>query len=54
MPPIEQIILIGTKVKKTVRFKRDEIDNIVNEVLLGKHYVKNKRIARNIIRVGVT
>lgn len=54
MPPINQIILIGTKVKKIVRIQRDEIDNIVNDVLLGTNYVKNKRIARNIVRVGVT
>ncbi|MCK4662249.1 MAG: Eco57I restriction-modification methylase domain-containing protein [Bacteroidales bacterium] len=53
MPPLERIILIGEKVKNTIQPQREEIDNIINQVLLGKLYVKNRRSRSNFERVGI-
>ena len=53
MPPLEKIMLIGEKVKNVMQPQRKEIDNIINQVLLGKLYVKNRRSTSNFERVGI-
>lgn len=53
MPPLEKIILIGEKVKNATHLQREEIDNIIYQVLLEKLYVKNRRSTSNFERVGI-
>ena len=53
MPPLEEIKLIGNKVKQSQNRNKQEIDKIINEVLLERIYVKNKRSSSNFGRVGV-
>lgn len=53
MPPIEDIIVIGNKVKKSQNHNKQEIDKIINEVLLEKNYVKNTRSSGNFERAGI-
>ncbi|MBT3383520.1 MAG: N-6 DNA methylase [Prolixibacteraceae bacterium] len=53
MPPLEKIILIGEKVKKSVQLQKAEIDNIINEVLFEKLYVKNRRSTSDFARVRI-
>lgn len=53
MPPLDDIILIGSKIKELNIPEKLDIDTIVNEVLLDKPYVKNTRSTGNFARVGV-
>ncbi|MFV0592246.1 MAG: Eco57I restriction-modification methylase domain-containing protein [Draconibacterium sp.] len=53
MPPLDDIILIGSKIKEFNNPEKQDIDTIVNEVLLDKPYVKNTRSTGNFARVGV-
>lgn len=53
MPPLDDIIIIGGKIKKCQKPQKQDIDNIVNEVLLEKSYVENTRSTGNFTRVGV-
>nr|HPR59688.1 Eco57I restriction-modification methylase domain-containing protein [Prolixibacteraceae bacterium] len=53
MPPLDDIILIGSKIKEFNNLDKQAIDTIVNEVLLDKPYVKNTRSTSNFARVGV-
>jgi adenine-specific DNA-methyltransferase len=53
MPPLNDIILIGNKIKEFNNPDKQAIDTIVNEVLLEKSYVKNTRSTGNFARVGV-
>jgi adenine-specific DNA-methyltransferase len=53
MPPLDDIILIGNKIKEYKNLDKPLIDKIVNEILLEKLYVKNTRSTDNFARVGV-
>lgn len=53
MPPFEKILLIGEKIKHAIKPQKEEIDRYINEILLETHYVKNKRSANDLARVGV-
>ena len=53
MPPLDDIILIGSKIKEFNNPEKQDIDTIVNEVLLDKPYVKNTRSTGNFARVGI-
>lgn len=53
MPPFEKILLIGEKIKQTIKPQKEEIDLFINEILLKTHYVKNKRSAKDLTRVGI-
>lgn len=53
MPPLDDIKLIGSKVKKLTKKDKPEIDKIISEVLLDRIYVKNTRSSVHIARVGV-
>ena len=53
MPPLEDIEVIGNKVKQSQNHNKQEIDKIINEVLLERIYVKNTRSSSNFERVGV-
>ncbi|MDA3893640.1 MAG: N-6 DNA methylase [Salinivirgaceae bacterium] len=52
MPPLEDIEVIGNKVKQSQSHNKQEIDKIINEVLLERIYVKNTRSSSNFERVG--
>lgn len=53
MPPLDDIILIGRKIKEFIIPEKQVIDAIVNEVLLEKYYVKNTRGTGDSASVGV-
>ncbi len=53
MPPLEDIEVIGSRVKQLQNHNKKEIDKIINEVLLERTYVKNTRSSSNFERVGV-
>jgi adenine-specific DNA-methyltransferase len=53
MPPLNDIILIGSKIKAYNNPNKQFIDTIVNEVVLEKSYVKNTRSTGDFARVGV-
>lgn len=53
MPPLNDVILIGSKIKGYKKPEKQDIDKVVNEVLLEKTYVKNTRSTGNFERVGV-
>lgn len=53
MPPLDDIILIGSKISDYKNTDLQIVDKIVNEVLLEDKYVKNTRIAGNFARAGV-
>lgn len=53
MPPLNDIVLIGSKIKEFNNPEKQAIDTIVNEVLLEKSYVKNTRSTGDFARVGV-
>lgn len=53
MPPLEKIILIGKILKNTLKPTKNEIENIINNVLFETPHVKNKRSASNFERVGI-
>ncbi len=53
MPPLEDIKVIGNKVKQSQNHHKNAIDKIIQEVLLERFYVKNTRISNNFERVGV-
>jgi len=53
IPPLDKIIKIGGVVKKMVHPSKIEIESIINNVLFETPYVKNRRSASNIERIGV-
>jgi adenine-specific DNA-methyltransferase len=53
MPPLEDILLIGDKIKKFKNPVKMFVDKIVNEVLLEKTHVKNSGSTRNLVSIGV-
>lgn len=53
IPPLDDINLIGSRIKEFDNLEKQDIDTIVNEVLLDKPYVKNSRSTGNFERVGV-
>lgn len=53
MPPLDEIILIGSKIKEYKKPEKQDVDKVVNEVLLEKANVKNTRSAGNFERAGV-
>jgi adenine-specific DNA-methyltransferase len=53
IPPLEDIILIGSKIKEFNKPDKQVINEIVNEVLLERTYVKNTRSTNNFTRIGV-
>ena len=53
MPPLDDIILIGRKIKEYNKPEKQVIDTIVNEILLEKPYAKNTRSTGNFARAGV-
>ena len=53
MPPLDDIILIGRKIKEYVKPDKQDIDKVINEVLLEKKYVKNTRSSGSFKSVGV-
>lgn len=53
MPPLEDIEVIGNKVKQSQNHNKQTIDKIINEVLSERIYVKNTRSSSNFERVGV-
>lgn len=53
MPPLKDIILIGSKIKEYSKPTKIVIDKIVNDVLLVKSYVKNTRSSDNLERIGI-
>ena len=53
MPPLEDIEVIGNKVKQSQNHNKQEIDKIISEVLLERIYVKSARSSSNFERVGV-
>jgi adenine-specific DNA-methyltransferase len=52
MPPLHDIKVIGNKIKESESHTKSVIDTIVNEVLLGRIHVKNRRSSNNFERVG--
>ncbi|MGD9992597.1 MAG: N-6 DNA methylase [Salinivirgaceae bacterium] len=53
IPQLDDIVLIGNKIKEHKNPDKQLIDTIVNEVLLEKSYVKNSRSTGDFARVGV-
>ncbi|HAQ65393.1 MAG TPA: hypothetical protein DCR43_06035, partial [Bacteroidales bacterium] len=53
MPPLDDIKIIGSRVKEFDNPGKQVIDIIVNEVLIEKSYVKNTRSTDDFARVGV-
>lgn len=53
MPPYPIIIAIGQEVKKLENPRRNDIDNIVNEYLLDKHYDEINGRSEDFARIGV-
>ncbi|MDD2636356.1 MAG: Eco57I restriction-modification methylase domain-containing protein [Bacteroidales bacterium] len=53
MPPLADIVLIGSKVKEFIRPEKQVIDRIINEILFEKIYDKNTRSTVNFERVGI-
>ncbi|MCG8570905.1 MAG: Eco57I restriction-modification methylase domain-containing protein [Spirochaetes bacterium] len=53
MPPLNMIIQIGKKAKSLINISNEMIDNLVNEILLGKIDVKNIRGSRNLKKIGI-
>ena len=53
MPPMEKILIIGERIKKSLPLQKGDIDAITNDVLLEKPYVKNRRSASNFAQVGI-
>ncbi|MFV0269508.1 MAG: Eco57I restriction-modification methylase domain-containing protein [Draconibacterium sp.] len=53
MPALDDIILIGKKIKEYNTPEKSVVDEIVNEVLLEKPYAKTTRSTGNFKRVGV-
>ena len=53
MPSLDDILLIGRRIREYNNFEKQIIDRIVNDVLIEKTYVKNTRSTSNIERVGV-
>jgi len=53
MPSLERIITIGGILQSTNHPSKIEIENIINNILFGIPYVKNRRSTINIERVGV-
>lgn len=53
MPPLEKIIMIGNILKSTIKPTKIDIEDTINKVLFESPDVKNKRIARNLKRVGI-
>ena len=52
MPPLDVIILIGSKIKEYNKPDKQAIDIIVNQVLLEKPYVKNTRSTGDFASIG--
>ena len=53
MPPLNEIKMIGSKVKELQKRDKQAIDKIISEVLLEIIYVKNTRSSDHLERVGV-
>lgn len=53
MPPLADIILIGSKIKEFAKLEKQLIDKVINEILFEKSHDKNTRSTVNIERVGV-
>jgi adenine-specific DNA-methyltransferase len=53
MPPLEKIVLIGSMVKTILSPQKQNIDKIINEVLLEKTDVKNRRSTSDLKRVRI-
>ena len=53
MPPLEQILRIGKKIKQAVSLQKEQIDEIIHEILQGDHYVKINGSTEDFKRVGI-
>ena len=53
MPPLEDIKVIGNKIKQSQNHNKQEIDKIISEVFLERIYVKNTRSSSSFERVGI-
>ncbi|MBN2777806.1 MAG: Eco57I restriction-modification methylase domain-containing protein [Bacteroidales bacterium] len=53
MPPLDEIILIGSKIKEFVKPGKQVIDRVINEILFENRYDKNTRSTVDFERVGV-
>ncbi len=53
LPPLKEIKVIGSLVKMIENVTKKDIDGILNQVILDKVHVENRRSAKNTGRVGV-
>ena len=53
MPTLDDIILIGSKIKEYKKPEKQDVDKVVYEVLLEKTYVKNTGSTGDFESIGV-